>query len=335
MKSEIEHLIKGESSKRKTPSEGLLGIIYALVVLIGNGIHPIINTTRPDDLTALQFVFLMSLWECCLSIPLLFKDFKAKKAHSKKIEVPSSQKTNLGKIAARLVLVGLIFSLATYLYIEGLTLAGSVSGSIAIKISPIYAMIIGILFLHEKIDIKQIILTILMLGGIFYLGTEGKFQIETFSLGFAMCLTTPLLWIIGHAITKPLLTKKLVSPAQVIFIRSGVITLSIFIVNSIVYGFQSIFASFAQFDHLFFAFLMGGTYLLMHISWYTSIKFIDLSYASALVTPSPIITALLSFLILNEPIESYHIIGMIILFVGLYLMIYFKAKARNKKEKML
>ena len=71
---------------------------------------------------------------------------------------------------------------------------------------------------------------------------------------------------------------------------------------------------------------MGGTYLLMHISWYNSITLIDLSYASALVTPSPVITAFLSFIILNESVESYHFIGMVIMFIGLYLMIYFKAK---------
>lgn len=332
MGSKIELLMKDETKRTKSSFQGFRGIFYALVVLIGNGVHPIINTSRPDDLSALQFVFLMSLMECCMSIPFFIKDMKRRNLNPLTSDLIRSQKTTTPKIISRLVLVGLIFSLATFLYIEGLTLAGGVSGSIALKTSPIYAMIVGILFLHEDFDIKQILLTLLMLAGLFYLGTEGQFQLDIFSLGFGMCLITPLFWTIGHAITKPLLVKKLVTPSQVIFIRSGVITLTIFFINIFVQGFQATLYSFTQINHLFFAFLMGGTYFLMHLSWYNSISLIDLSYASALVTPSPVITALLSFLILDDSIENYHIIGMIIMIIGLYLMIFFKSKKDKEKK---
>ncbi|WP_371803377.1 DMT family transporter [Candidatus Lokiarchaeum ossiferum] len=333
MGSEIALHIDDEEINSKTSFQGLWGIIFALVVLVGNGVHPIINSSRPEDLSALQFVFLMSLIECCLSLPFFIKDMKKRKLTPITSDLTSFQKLPIKNVISRLVLVGLIFSLATYLYIEGLTLAGGVSGSIALKTSPIYAMIVGFFFLHEKFDIKQIFLTFLMLVGLFYLGTEGKFELDAFSLGFGMCLITPLFWTIGHAITKPLLVNKRAPPSQVIFIRSGVITLTIFCVNVFNDGLQIILHSFTQINHLFFAFLMGGTYFLMHLSWYNSISLIDLSYASALVTPSPVITALLSFIILGEPIKGYHIIGMAIMLIGLYLMIYIKAKKRNKEKK--
>ncbi len=310
------------------------GLIFALVVLIGNGIHPIINNLRPEEFSSTIFVLQMSMWEfLCAFIVLLFQNSRNKKkklisAFNKNSNQICYSKKNL---IFRMLIIGLIFAIATYGYVEGLKLAGSISGSIALKISPIYAIIIGFLFLGEKINVKQILITFFMLFGIYYLGTNGTFQMDQFSIGFAILLIVPFLWTIAHALTKSLLENNILVPNQVIFIRTGIISLSFLIINLILIGWKELLLSFFNINFLFFSFLMGFTYFFMHFSWYSSITSIDLSYASALVTPSPAVTTLLAVLLKQEDLHYYQIIGMVWAFVGLYGLIFIN-RSHEKKE---
>lgn len=308
------------------------GLVYALIVLIGNGIHPIINNMRPEELNSTIFVLQMSIWEfLCALIALLIQTHKKKKNQST-FKVEFQKCYSKKHIFFRMLSIGLIFSVATYGYVDGLTKAGSISGSIALKISPIYAIIIGFLFLGEKINSKQILITFIMLLGIYYLGTRGTFKIDDFSIGFAILLVVPLLWTIAHALTKPLLENGILNPNQVIFIRTGVISISFFIVNLIILGWSGLISSFINPKFLFFSFLMGCIYFLMHFSWYSSITIIDLSYASALVTPSPAITTLIAILLKQEKLNLYQVIGMIWVFAGLYGLILISKTEKNEKK---
>ncbi len=309
------------------------GLIFALIVLIGNGIHPIINNLRPNEFSSTIFVMQMSMWEFFCALIVLF----IQKIKKKKIVLNNEINKNTGQICYskknlifRMLIIGLIFTIATYGYVEGLKMAGSISGSIALKISPIYAIIIGFLFLGEKINVKQILITSFMLFGIYYLGTNGTFQMDQFSIGFAILLVVPFLWTIAHALTKSLLENKILIPNQVIFIRTGIISLSFLIINLIIYG-NELLLSCINPSFLFFSFLMGFTYFFMHFSWYSSITSIDLSYASALVTPSPAVTALLAILLKQEDFHNYQIIGMVWAFVVLYGLILIN-KYHEKKE---
>jgi len=312
------------------------GLIFALIVLIGNGIHPIINNLRPGEFSSTIFVLQMSIWEfLCAFIVLSIQKIKKKK-NLKSVETKSvSGQICYSKkhLFFRMIIIGLIFAIATYGYVEGLKLAGSISGSIALKISPIYAIVIGFLFLGEKINFKQILITFFMLFGVYYLGTNGTFLMDQFSIGFAILLIVPFLWTIAHALTKSLLENNILVPNQVIFIRTGIISLSFLIINLIVIGWNELLLSFINPSFLLFSFLMGFTYFFMHFSWYSSITSIDLSYASALVTPSPAITTLFVFLLKMEDFHYYQLIGMIWAFVGLYALILINKKSPEKKEK--
>ena len=54
-KSSSQNIAQYNSSSR--------GLIFALIVLIGNGFHPIINNLRPEDFSSTIFVLQMSIWE--------------------------------------------------------------------------------------------------------------------------------------------------------------------------------------------------------------------------------------------------------------------------------
>ena len=147
------------------------GIIYSMLVLIGNGVHPIINNGRPADFDVLIFTWMMAAWECAFSILFLFIEKRSGQLHY----LGRQGRSISGHFKAttfRLVIIGLIFTVATYYYVLGLSLAGSISGSIALKTSPIYAMLIGAFFLNEKVSKSSIFLTAFMLLGLYYMATE-------------------------------------------------------------------------------------------------------------------------------------------------------------------
>ncbi|MHA1619152.1 MAG: DMT family transporter [Promethearchaeota archaeon] len=321
---------KNESSGENNQNSH--GVAYALVVLLGNGIHPIINNSRPDELNGFLFVLLMSFWEfvTVISISLILKFRSRKNVPDQKSLTPINQTINRKKNFGILIGVGMIFSLATYLYVEGLINAGAVSGSIALKASPIYAFIIGALFFKERPKVGQIIFTFVILVGIYYLGTEGTWQMDAFTIWFGLLLLVPLLWVIGHSFTKPLLEKQEATPLYVIKIRSGVITTILLIFSLFLYGFGEIISVFLSWDVFVSSFLMGFIYFLMHYSWYSSIKTISIAYASALVTPSPLFTALFAWMFLNEPLLPYHFIGLLITIIGLYGLIWINSRKTAK-----
>ena len=308
------------------------GVAFALIVLIGNGIHPIINNSRPGEVNGFFFVLLMSFWEFMTSLAIsLFLKYRIKKAilHQKpttQMIPPINRKKNFGILIG----VGMIFSVATYFYVEGLANAGAVSGSIALKSSPIYAFIIGAIFFKERPKFGQIFFTFIILIGIYYLGTEGSWQMNSFSLWFGLLLLVPLLWTIGHSFTKPLLEKRQVTPLNVIQIRSGVITVIFLIISLSLYGFQEVMKVFFTWEAFTSSFLMGFIYFFMHYSWYNSIQTISIAYASALVTPSPIITALLAWMFLNDDFLLYHFVGLLITIIGLYGIIWINSREEGK-----
>jgi drug/metabolite transporter (DMT)-like permease len=326
-----------QENQSKAPNKSMwLGFFYAMVVLIGNGIHPIINNMKPSDFDALIFAWMMSFWELLGAIPLYFI-IKSRNKRKNALEVAKKDNNEKNTLSLRdkgiILLIGIIFAIATYYYILGLTLAGSVSGSIALKSAPIYSLIIGVIFLKEKLHPIDVLITLLMLIGLFYLATAGTFAMTEFSLGFAILLLVPLMWTIGHAMSKPYLVKGLISTPTLIIVRTGIVFVILFVASLFVIGWGPIYSILTGPIYVGFSALMGLTYLFMHYCWYKSISTLELSTASALVIPSPAITTILALLITQEEVHAYHIIGMLAMFIGLYSLIFIKSK-RKKAEKM-
>ena len=302
------------------------GIIYAIVVLLGNGVQPIINNARPLSFDPLNFTWMLSLIECLCVLPF----FLYEKVSPRKTQISQCiDKHGTKKDAWKLFLaVGGMFSIATILYTTGLSLAGSINGSIALKSSPIYAIFVGALYLKEKINKTQLTLTGIMLIGLYYQGTRGTWLLDEFNSGFLMLIITTLFWTIAHAITKPFLQSGTVSISEVIFYRTLIVLITVFSISIGYYGIDHIIASFIAPGHLLFAFYMGSTYFLMHACWYKSITSINLSLASALVIPSPAITTILAMIITQEPLHSYQIIGMAVMMIGLYALMINKMRQK-------
>lgn len=310
------------------------GILFALIVLIGNGIHPILNSWRPTELDSLGFTFLFSIFELlCAVFYNIYINHKKPENENESLmwlfqkqdaDVLIESKYTKKQIWIRLIIIGILFSFSTVMYVQGLTLAGPIMGSIALKVGPIYALFLGYFFLEEKINLKIIAVVLFVFLVIVYVGTEGTFKTGVFSLGFAMLLITSLMWTIGHTMSKQFFRQNLLTPNQMIILRLSFVVIIIFLTILFVNGPIYIISLISNVDFVLFSLVFGAVYYLMIFSWYSSIRKIDLSFASALVNPSPIIATFLAIWINGDKIQSFHIIGLTGIMIGLYILIYLR-----------
>ena len=89
---------------------------------------------------------------------------------------------------------------------------------------------------------------------------------------------------------------------------------------------------FALPKHLLSMVLMGGNYAFMHYFWYNAINKIDLTIATALIIPAPVITAIFAVLFLSETFYPFHLVGIIGTFVGLYGLLISQRKKRKEDK---
>lgn len=306
------------------------GIVLSLSSLVLLGILPIISNSRPSDLDALDFAFYLSLWELICAIPLLFFGLKG----SNKGIFDDKVDKNTRNSTLRIILItGVIFSFTTFLYVLSFEKAGTVSAAIALQAYPLFSILLETLFLGRKKNSGELIFTILLVTGIYYLGTEGTWVIKEFSLWFTLALLVPLLWSVAHVTIKHTLDKSPITPSQITFLRVLISSIVLFAISGFNSGFTIIINGLTNPVFQLFAFLMGLFYYVELVIWFYAIKHVDVSVASSITTPTPIITMILAIFILKESVELYQITAMIVVFICLYGILYFgkqKSFAQNK-----
>ncbi|NVM38204.1 MAG: DMT family transporter [Candidatus Lokiarchaeota archaeon] len=170
-----------------------------------------------------------------------------------------------------------------------------------------------------------------MIIGIYYLGTEGTWLISGFSPWFALALIVPFLWSIAHVIIKHTLDSSPITPNQVTFFRVLISSILLFGISSLVSSINSIFEGLMKLEFQIFGFLMGIVYYLELVNCFYAVKHVDVSVASTVITPNPVITMIFALFILKESIKSYQIFAMIIVFVSLYGLLWSGRVKPHKK----
>jgi drug/metabolite transporter (DMT)-like permease len=308
-----------------------IGILLSSISLILLGILPIISNSRPSTLNALNYAFYLSFWELICSLPLFF------------IELPKSnsgifQKSIDSKIRKKTVIImgitGIIFSISTFFYVYAFETAGTISAAIAMQTYPLFSIFMEFILFKKKKRLSELIFTLLMIVGIYYLGTGGTWLINGFSPWFALALIVPFLWSIAHITIKHTLDTSPITPNQVIFFRVLISSTLLFVFSSLMSGIDNVFNGLINIEYQLFGFLMGIVYYLELVNWFYAVKHVDVSLASTIVTPTPVITMIFALFILKESIELYQIVSMIIIFASLYGLLYSgRIRHQNKKVK--
>jgi drug/metabolite transporter (DMT)-like permease len=317
------------------------GIILGLIVLVFNGSQSVVSNLRPSELNTLSYTFAVILFEFLIFLILyVLECIFRKRIKSQNISKDNNncaystdkeqQRTELSKtnIIIRLLLIGLIFSFATYFVFLGYQSVDNVTGSIAVKTQPISMLIIGAIFLKEKVTLKESLSAGIMLLSVYYISTAGTMKMGEITPGIIYLLIAPTLWNIGHAITKRLFTDEILTVEQLILIRLGLSGLFTYLLFIILYDSETIW-SFNSPKYLPSIYGMVFVYVMLHSFWYRTIKEIDVSLATSIIIPGPVVTVLLTYFFIKQPLYSYHFIGLIGTLIGLYGLLFMKNRKKN------
>lgn len=305
-----------------------MGVSLSFISLFLLGVLPIISNSRPSALNALNFAFYLSLWELICSLPFFLYELINQKKGIFKNSIDSRIRKKSFMVMGT---TGIIFSISTFFYVFAFETAGTISAAIALQTYPLFSIIMEFILFKKKKQFGELIFTLILIIGIYYLGTEGTWLIEGFSPWFALALIVPFLWSIAHVIIKNTLDTSPITPNQVTFFRVLISSALLFFISSTIHGISNVFEGLMNLEFQLFGFLMGIVYYLELVNWFYAVKHVDVSVASTITTPSPIITLIFAYFILRESVELYQIIAMIIVFVSLYGLIWSGRKTPNRK----
>ncbi|MEX3010309.1 EamA family transporter [Hoeflea sp. TYP-13] len=289
------------------------GIALSLVSLTLLGVMPIVSNLRPSDVGALSFAFALSVWQVVFALPVF--GFELKSGTKGIFGVELSQRERSRMIAVALF-TGALFGLSTYLYVLGVEKAGAANAAIAIQAYPLFAILWESLFLRRRKSAVELMLTAVLIGTLYYLGTEGTFRMSGLSPWFLASLGVPLLWSIAHVIIKEELGRTSVTPVQVTFFRVVISILFLFAVlavarpTGIAAGLSAIFQTMSA--------IMGLVYFLELIVWFYAVRHIDVSLASSITTPWPALTMVLAVIFLGDTISTYQVTALLVVVACIY-----------------
>ena len=287
------------------------GITLATLCLGLLGVMPIISASRPADFDALAFALFLSVWQLTFSLPALLLEKRTTAAGK-----PAAPGAGL-KARAVVVATGMIFGFSTYLYVLAVEKAGAISFAIAVQAYPLFAILWETMFLGRRKSVMELACTGLLVATMYFLGTGGTWRIEGMTIWFLLALSVPFLWSVAHVILKEVLNKTSVTPNEIVFSR--VLVSSLFLGGCLIVtaGPDTIVAAATDLRFQSTALLMGFVYYLELIVWFHAARYIDVSLASSVTVPAPLVTTFLAVLLLGETAEAYQLIALAIVLVSL------------------
>ena len=291
------------------------GLIFIIITILIAGAVPIIVKYGAELVHPLFFATISSLIAGgCLFVLSL---------------VNSSWKTLFHKeYILQLFLIGFFgITLANILFFFGVTFTSGINSSILLQVEPLYGIFIGYILLHEKITLKQIFLTFIIIIGTLVVISKIKFS---FNWGDLLILLTPICWQLTHFLSKRLLRlSKEITPLLIATARTFYGGIFLFFISNIV--------GVTQFNRLLSSkilliILFQGVigFALHYFIWYEAIKRINLSKATALISIYPTFSIILAMLVLREVPAFYQIIGFFIILIGIFGLARIKSEQRDK-----
>jgi drug/metabolite transporter (DMT)-like permease len=301
------------------------GLLFGVMGIIFVGFQPIIaNSATWIDPHA--FSAMTCLIEAIIFLPIMLLEIRMNK---KKVRVDNRTSSEISLIQSLrrnkwlLLLIGIIFGINQLLFFVGYKLAREINGSLTQKTSVFFGLLFGFLLLKERISRIQIIFSIVLFIGLYIAITEGSFNLFSLNVdilvGILIVLLITALWMLGHTMTKPLFSKNEVTPIQMVFIRnilSGFILITTFVFFSPV-GLKIFYIPL----NWFFFILMGSVYGVGLFCWYNTLSYLDVSNATIVLSPTPIVTAIFATFLLGADFTVFHLIGSAIVISSIIIIV--------------
>jgi len=280
------------------------GMMFILLTAVISGFSIFVNKFSITQINPYIFTFSKNLAVLLFTIGsiLLFKEFNIL------IKLKKSQ-------WFKLTLIGLFGgSIPFLLFFKGLSMTSAVNAALIHKTMFIFIAILAIFFLKEKLSKGWLIGAILLLTGNFLLL---KITNLTFNTGDFLILTAVLFWSIENIISKHVL--KELTTRTVIFGRFffGSLFMLIYFALS---GNLTQFASLNTPSFLWIA--LTATFLLLYnLTWYSGLRYLNVSKAACILLLGAPITTLLNFIYFGTMITLSQSIGILFILTGIIFAI--------------
>lgn len=313
---------------RPTGARPATGVMLALVCLFLLGLLPIISNGRPSGTDALTFACWLSIWQSICSIPLLVREWRSGERGILAFHLSRREKA---RVLAVTLFTGALFGISTWLYVLAFEKAGAVNAAIALQAYPLFAAGLEAALLGRRKSPRELGFTLMIVAALYYLATQGSWRPEGLSLWFFAALTVPAIWSVAHIILRQTLVTTPITPNQVTSSRLVVSTALLLLLNLMIGGTPAVLGSAGNSSFQAFALMMGLAYYLELIVWFNAIRHIDVSVASSITVPAPVVTMVLALIVLGDSIENDQIIVLAVVVIGLLGLLYAGANTRHRK----
>ncbi|AIU69295.1 permease [Thermococcus eurythermalis] len=262
------------------------GTLLAFAVLVLLGLEPVVIKANP--VSPFAFASLSAIVASLVLWPLVLLRSQAKEVLERPGEIKKTFLTGLFATA-------IAYSLFAY----GTRLSSAINSAIITRFEVFYSFLISWLLLRERISGRAVLSALALIAGVFLVVTQGE-RPELLK-GDILLLLTPLFWQLGHAVAK----KTNYSPLTIAALRNTFGGL-LLLVPAVITGFA--FTEFALAEGIIIALTQG--------LWYMAIARINLSKATAILTPAPALTVLISTAVLGEEVTAYHLAGLALITIG-------------------
>lgn len=211
-------------------------------------------------------------------------------------------------------------ALLNLLQFIGLTLTTAINGSILLNTNPIFISILSVIFLNEKIKLKNMIGIVMAFIGVVFIITREYLHLAVFSqtslLGDILILGSAICWAIYTIVGKTMFSsyKPIVITTFSILIGTVFLLIYTLTIEDITIVVKVSIATWIAI--LFLALVCSG---LAYILWYEALSILEASEAGVFLFTMPIYTILIANLTLKESITIPAIIGIVLVILGLYL----------------
>jgi drug/metabolite transporter (DMT)-like permease len=262
------------------------GTLLAFVVLVLLGLEPVV--IKANSVNPFAFASLSALIASLILWHFILLRGQAREIRERPAELKKTFLTGLFATA-------IAYSLFSY----GTRLSTAINSAILTRFEVFYSFLISWLLLRERITGRAVVSALALITGVFLVVAQGK-RPELLK-GDVLLLLTPLFWQLGHAIAK----RTDYSPLTIATLRNTFGGL-LLLVPAFITGFA--FTKLALAEGLIIA--------LTQSLWYLAIARINLSKATAILTPAPALTVLVSIALLGERVTLYHLAGLALITLG-------------------
>jgi len=197
------------------------------------------------------------------------------------------------------LLMGLFGTALAYLsYSFGAMMSSAINAALITRSEVLWSFLLSWVFLRERIGKLHVLYGALLIVGLLLVMTQGKPVAPR--IGDVLLLLVPLFWQMAHVLAK----KTPYRPVTIVALRNTFGALLIL---------PFAFATGIQISIQ--APLEGMIISMGQILWYSSIRLINLSKATLIITPAPAVAIVMGIL-MGQPFTAYHAVGFLLITIA-------------------